>query len=280
MGARLRRRRAVRADLHGAGLTPSPRLDQTASASRCRVSVEVSLSDPEGIVELWERGIGQPAWRRDGVILAGVDGVAPRALSERNARLMALHGRLFGERLELQSVCPQCATTVEFSADSMALSAELSARSVPDQPQVLEVDGYRIEFRLPDVSAVAVAAGQGGDEGFESHLLQHCVLASTKDASASSPEEWPADVREALSTCMESLEPGASVAFELACPSCRARWAAPLDAGEVVWRKLQATAEHLLVQVDALARAYGWTQREILSLSAVRREAYLQMAAS
>ncbi len=36
-------------------------------------------------------------------------------------------------------------------------------------------------------------------------------------------------------------------------------------------------AEQSLVEVDALARAYGWTEAEIMQLSPTRRAAYLQL---
>jgi hypothetical protein len=206
-------------------------------------------------------------------------GDVPRALGVRNARLMALHGRLFGAGLELLSICPQCATTLEFSPDSAALAAALSGDPGADRSHVLEVDGYRIEFRLPDAAAVADAA-QGDAEGFEDRLLRHCVVASAKHGAALLPEGWPAPVRDALSARMDVLDPGASVSFDLECPACAARWQAPFDIGQALWRKLQAAAEQVLLDVDTLARAYGWSEGEVLSLSPMRRAAYLQMALS
>ena len=50
-----------------------------------------------------------------------------------------------------------------------------------------------------------------------------------------------------------------------------------MNAGDVLWSELQSRAERLLLDVDALARAYGWTEPEILALSSTRRAAYLQL---
>jgi hypothetical protein len=58
------------------------------------------------------------------------------------------------------------------------------------------------------------------------------------------------------------------------------RWQAPLDVGEALWQKVRTAAEHLLLDIDTLARAYGWTEREVLRLSPLRRAAYLQMVTS
>ena len=46
----------------------------------------------------------------------------------------------------------------------------------------------------------------------------------------------------------------------------------------VLWQKVRAGAERVLLDIDMLARSYGWTEREVLRLSPLRRAAYLQMA--
>ena len=40
---------------------------------------------------------------------------------------------------------------------------------------------------------------------------------------------------------------------------------------------MEAHARRLLLDVHQLASAYGWSEMEILSLSATRRNAYLEM---
>ena len=50
-----------------------------------------------------------------------------------------------------------------------------------------------------------------------------------------------------------------------------------LDVGEALTAELQRAAERTLIEVDALARADGWTEAEVLQLSPVRRAAYLQL---
>ena len=87
----------------------------------------------------------------------------------------------------------------------------------------------------------------------------------------------PVPVLDALSQRMETLDPGASVSFALECPQCATHWQVPLDLAEVVWQKVRAAAEHVLLEIDLLARAYGWTEREVLRLNPLRRAAYLQM---
>ncbi len=85
------------------------------------------------------------------------------------------------------------------------------------------------------------------------------------------------DVAE-LSAQLDALDPGAVLGFALNCPACGHGWSAAIDVGCALWSELQRAAERALIEIDALARAYGWTERDVLSLSPVRRAAYLQLA--
>ena len=236
---------------------------------------------PEALLTLWECSFGQPAeLRSEALLRASLNGADPvRTLGERNARLLELHARLFGRELELLSRCPACGTAAQFNADCEALGAQ--AWATPDQPALhrLEAQGHVIEFRLPAGGDVAIASG-GENGDFARCLLDRCVLRCTHDGGDVRVGELPAPLLDVLSQRMEALDPGASVSFGLECPDCAARWQAPLDIGEVVWQKVRAAAERLFLEIDLLARAYGWTEREVLRLSPLRRAAYLQLAAA
>ena len=230
------------------------------------------------LLQLWESAIGQPPAARDSALLqAWSEGVAPaRTLGARNASLMELHARLFGPEMALLSHCPACDGVAQFSGDCEALVAPMPPMD-PAPSHRLEQEEYLIEFRLPDGADVAASSQSQSDVEFAQHLLEQCVLACTREGANVPVRELPVPVLDALSRRMETLDPGESVSFALACPQCGTGWDAQLDVGELVWQKLRAAAERLLLDVDALARAYGWTEPEVLRLSPVRRAAYLQM---
>jgi hypothetical protein len=235
--------------------------------------------DAEALLTLWECALGQPAGARDDALLqASFDGAETvRTLGERNARLMELHARLFGREIELLSHCPACGTVAQFGGNCEALAAQMWPGLDNTPPHRLEACGHQIEFRLPDSADIAIASGEEGDEDFTQLLLDRCVLACIREGDHVPVRELPAPVLDALSQRMEALDPGASVSFALDCPRCATRWQAPLDIGEMVWQKVRAAAERLLLDIDVLARAYGWTEREVLRLNPLRRAAYLQM---
>src|SRR5438876_935260 len=72
----------------------------------------------------------------------------------------------------------------------------------------------------------------------------------------------------------------ADVSVALACPACEERWTSLLDLPSYLWTELGAEARRLLADVDALARAYGWSEDVVLALPARRRRAYLELALS
>jgi hypothetical protein len=244
-----------------------------------------ACNDTEALLTLWEAALGQPAGVRDDALLrASFEGAEPAlTLGERNARLMELHARLFGREIELLSHCPACHTVAQFSGNCDALAAQMWPRLAAAPPYRLEAQGHVIEFRLPDsldiaeASAEEDAEGDEADENFTQRLLDRCVLACTREGADVPVRQLPEPVLDALLQHMETLDPGASVSFALDCPQCATHWQAPLDVGEMLWQKVRAAAERVLLDIDMLARSYGWTEREVLRLSPLRRAAYLQM---
>jgi hypothetical protein len=242
--------------------------------------------DTEVLLKLWEAALGQPASiRNEALLQASCDSVAPaRTLGECNARLIALHTRLFGHEIDLLSHCPACHAVAQFTIGGDALAAQLQPLPDTAPPYRLVALGHAIEFRLPDAADVAMASAIDDDTDrnamqFTQRLLERCVLACELEGHHVPTAQLPEPVREALSQRMEALDPGASVSFALDCPQCAAQWQAPLDVGDMLWRKVRAAAEHVLLDIDVLARAYGWAEREVLRLSPLRRAAYLQMVA-
>lgn len=240
----------------------------------------VSMPQQRGsqLLELWERAVVVRPWERGDVLLAAT-GVAPMTLSERNAALLQLRARLFGSAQPLRCNCITCGVTTEFAIDCEALARELSTADA-DSEHMLSVDGFHITFRVPSPSDVRTAAALAGDrDAFVGMLLERCVTACVRsDGEACPAGDLPVPVATALSQGMEALEQGAVVRFDLTCPECRAQWRSVMDCADVLWSEVQSRAERLLLDIDALARRYGWSEPEVLALTPTRRAAYLQLA--
>jgi hypothetical protein len=244
----------------------------------------------QGLLALWEAASMAAPAGRGAALLAAAGAAPPRSLGHSHAQLLALHARLFGAAVDLISPCPACGHTAQFGVDVQALAQQITASTeaataaaLSDTPPqgllALQTHGHTLQFRLPTPADVAAAAVQtAGDEAFARQLVARCV-AGCQNAQGPLPvAELPAPVLDALSQRMATLDPGAEVSFALTCPQCATPFSAALDAADLLWRHLQAAAERVLLEVDALARAYGWSEPEVLALSPRRRAAYLQMA--
>ena len=91
-------------------------------------------------------------------------------------------------------------------------------------------------------------------------------------------EDLPPEVVRALSEAMAARDPQAEVRLRLVCPACGSDRIALLDVVTFLWTGIRTRAERLMREVSDLARAYGWSETDILSMSPARRRFYLEAA--
>ena len=72
-------------------------------------------------------------------------------------------------------------------------------------------------------------------------------------------------------------DPQADLQLDLSCDACGHQWQAPFDIVAFLWTELNAWAQRRLSEIHVLAKAYGWTEPEVLALSPWRRQVYLNM---
>jgi hypothetical protein len=79
-----------------------------------------------------------------------------------------------------------------------------------------------------------------------------------------------------MARVLDAADPCMDFGIDLICPACTHAWAASFDVPRFLWEEIETRARRLLDEVHALARSYGWSERQILDLSDVRRGAYLE----
>ena len=77
---------------------------------------------------------------------------------------------------------------------------------------------------------------------------------------------------------LASEESAGDLQLDFTCEACGHAWQDAFDIGGYLWREVDARARRLMRDVDVLARAYGWTESEVLALSDARRAAYVELA--
>lgn len=232
------------------------------------------------LLRVWEESLAQHPLDRALTLLHAAEPGSSRAelarldVAERDARLYRLRAELFGRTLSAFAVCPACGERLEFSIDTGELGV------VPESPGEwsVEADGVAVRFRLPDSRDLAAAASAGNAAAARAELAARCVVSATApDGRELDPRTLGEPVLAALSARMAEVAPTADVRLDLTCPACGHAWEILLDIGEFLWAEIANLARRLLREVHALARAYGWSEAEILAMSPRRRQSYLEL---
>jgi hypothetical protein len=233
----------------------------------------------EKILALWESGRPQHALDRALTILAAASPGASRAaladlsIGERDARLLQLRARVLGPRAEGFAECPRCAERIEFPLDTALEGRAPSRPSDVSARHKIEANGTTIRFRLPTSRDLAeVVTAPDSSQGMR-RLVESCVF--SPNAS-----DLPDATIEAVSRAMLEADPQAEIILHLTCPACAHEWDLLFDIADFFWTEISVQAQRLLREIDVLARAYGWTEREILNLPAQRRQTYLELVAA
>jgi len=230
---------------------------------------------------LWEQGRARHAVDRALLLLGAVrpgtpwDELADLPVGRRDAALLALRRASFGTRLEVATGCVACGETLAFELD---LAAFGGVEGVKDddggddgdglvQAAAIELDGRR--YRRPTSRDLAAIAHETDAEAARRQLLKRCGL----DDAAAQPETLTR-----VEAALAAADAAADITLALRCEACGTRFEADFDIAALLWQDIEAAARRALLDVDLLARAYGWSEREVLALSDTRRAAYVELA--
>ncbi|HVO10134.1 MAG TPA: phage baseplate protein [Vicinamibacteria bacterium] len=237
---------------------------------------------PAEVLSLWELGSALPPLERALLLLrAALPDQAPGELARlplgrRDRLLVELRAATFGAELPFFARCPACAGEVEFTMGAnQLLAGGPPERGVPE-PRELRAGEAWVLFRLPDSRDLA-AAGAAPPERAEEAIFERCVLEARVAGVSVQAGELSATVREALASAIAEADPDAEVTVALSCPACGRGWSGLFDILSVLWSEVAGQARRLLQEVDALARAYGWREADVLALPPKRRALYLEM---
>jgi len=224
--------------------------------------------DAQSLIACWELGRRRHPLDRALLLYAAAepeadpDTLADRTIGERNAVLLGLRRSLFGDALKSCVNCPECAEQLEFELSVDALMAGAHHDAPP--ASLVDVGGRRA--RLPTTRDLACIAAEADEGSAARKLSARLLVANASDSPV------PADE---LANALDAADPRMDFSLELSCPACAHRWSASLDVPAFLWQELDVRARRLLDEVHALALAYGWSERQILSLGDARRQAYL-----
>jgi hypothetical protein len=135
------------------------------------------------------------------------------------------------------------------------------------------IDDVPVTVRVPTSEDLIAARDAGSRRGGRYHdvhacLLDRCVLADV---------ELSLEQRERALDLLAERLPHVETLLDLSCATCGHAWQELFDPGEYLWTEVRAQARRILLDVHALALAYGWREADVLAMSTTRRRAYLSM---
>jgi hypothetical protein len=204
-------------------------------------------------------------------------------IGRRDALLFDLRDQTFGPKLRCCTECPRCSSRLEISLDSSALRFEPKAAPSADELHALQIENLHITFRLPNSRDLLQISQCATAEDAEVRLLSCCLhnvvrLDETENPEVISVSSLSEEVQARLSAELLRLDPQAVLNLALRCASCGHDWKSVLDIAVFFFTEVRAEAQRLAREITVLARAFGWSERDILAMTPRRRQLYLQEA--
>lgn len=214
--------------------------------------------------------------------VANVRGLDPAEVAgwTLDRRLRALAGiarATFGNSLAWQARCPACREPMELE---LGLAPLLTTADDSGAIECAPRPGTRLSLRLPtgldQQSWRELAVPHGELSLAMARSLVEGLDGGVPDPGWRMPEEWLDAVEAELAARdpLNMLEAGAR------CPSCDTASAIELDLEAVILELLAREQRRVMEEVHRLARAYHWSEAEVLTIPPRRRAFYLRRSES
>lgn len=237
--------------------------------------------DAEELLACWERGRDAPPPERLLILLDAVGVEAPEALAvgEANRLILALRAETFGARFEGRATCPACDEACTFEFDVAALAASLESPQRARSLSVGALEALVRPLRVEDLLVVEQASSTDARtaDAALTTLVGRCAESVRNAGQPVAVESLDDASLSALADELIAADRGAVITIALRCPGCDIAWLAPFDPAMTLWTELDVAARRLLGEIHLLATQYGWRERDVLSLTPARREAYVQL---
>ncbi len=232
----------------------------------------------ERVLDVWERGIDHTLNERAALALAlrGEDAdVARQTVQQRDAGLLDLRRALFGDRFEGVVRCPACAVEFDLPIDLETIDPDTlkTAESEPSFAVTVEAGGCKGEVRAPRCEDL-LALDRTPQIDYAAALFERCVVGAERAGRTIGAQDLPPAFRDAAATAL-AASCGEAPTTDLSCGECGHAWRAPIDVARALLDDLDDWARRLLDDIHRIARAYHWSEREIIALPLRRRLRYL-----
>jgi hypothetical protein len=236
------------------------------------------------LLEVWEGGAALGSSQRALALLSAYAGAPQQELAllgigERDARLACVYEDLFGLSLQAYAECVTCGERLEYELPLAPLQRSFDANKPPSE-LALDSGDLSLRLRLPNSLDLLAIENCSDCATARRRLAERCVLRAERAQEIVAATDLPDEVIDAISERLGQGDLHLETLIDLACPACQGATRLTLAIDQALWAKIDALCKSLLREVHVLAQCYGWSEAEILSLSAARRRHYLELALS
>ncbi len=238
---------------------------------------------PNDILNIWEQGLSRrPIDRALTIILYSYPNITFEEITKfsiikRDICLLDIYEKNFGSLLRCFSTCPSCKENLEFeiaSGDILTKQKEIKEKYLIN----FTANDLNIGLRIPNSLDLASVALYENTAMSGNELIKRCITEMRNENKAFPRSEITQEIIDAVSEYMDGYEQNGEIDFDLKCNACGHEWRMPFDILVFLWKEISLHARRLLYEIHMLASAYGWHEKDILEMSAVRRRYYLEMA--
>jgi hypothetical protein len=198
---------------------------------------------------------------------------------DRERLVLAVCARLLGAQIDLVIACQACRALAEIPVRFDEVIAARPQLPLEHERAVdFKADDGRWTARCrPPTGADLEKAARGGPDAAR-NLIVDCLLAlTTPDGRPVAVGELPSECESAAAAALAAFDPAAECRITMECPACAGTIDAVLD-GYTILRTGLGGARQIYDDVYRMARAYYWSEADILALPTHRRRHYLAIA--
>ncbi len=195
-------------------------------------------------------------------------------IGARDRLLLELRQQSLGGPFTARECCPGCSTELELRVEASDLIVDTGSDA---ERLELRCGGLSVCFRLPTSEDMLSLESLTDEHEATRQLAARCIEAAERGGLPIDGDELSDAELEALDEAMAAADPQADMTLDLRCSNCSQRWKRELDPATYFIEELTVVSRRLLDEVCVLASGFGWSEADILSMSAWRRQTYVQM---
>jgi hypothetical protein len=241
------------------------------------------------ILQLWEIGQSQHPIDRALTLLnfacpdRSPEDLAHLSIGQRDLLLLTLRELTFSSQLVGTADCPQCGERLEFVMSTADLRTaephpEFCRQNTEPTELSLTLEDFELQVTLPNSRDLAAIAHCPDLETARTLLMQRCLRQIKQSGTCLEATALPPALLSQVADRLAAADPQAEIWLDFNCPACQHQWKLLFDIVQFFWTELSSQAQRLMREVHTLARFYGWREADILSMSNLRRQAYLELA--